>query len=178
MSKCRCLDAWSGRRSHAPVEFPPVSSTRVHHLEYSTKPFAWPTTDISGCFIALHKHTHIFGTLLLLDTLIPSGPSLETPFMRVTRVYRISAQNGYGNRPVDPGSIQGSHRPATYILHKDETWNTRERYFVKLSINNHIVGLVHKKHTIRTCLMYHAACKVEFQPFKRSYSQLTFFDFL
>ena len=49
---------------------------------------------------------------------------------------------------------------------------------VKLSINNHIVGLliVHKKHLMRTCLMYHAACKVEFQPFKRSYSQLTFFN--
>ena len=27
-------------------------------------------------------------------------------------------------------------------------------------------------------LMYHAACKVEFQPFTRSYSQLTFFNFL
>ena len=27
-------------------------------------------------------------------------------------------------------------------------------------------------------LMYHAACKVEFQPFKRLYSQLTFFNFL
>ena len=26
--------------------------------------------------------------------------------------------------------------------------------------------------------MYHAACKVEFQPFTRSYSQLTFFNFL
>ena len=26
--------------------------------------------------------------------------------------------------------------------------------------------------------MYHAACKVELQPFKRLYSQLTFFDFL
>ena len=26
--------------------------------------------------------------------------------------------------------------------------------------------------------MYHAACKVEFQPFQRSYSQLTFFNFL
>ena len=25
--------------------------------------------------------------------------------------------------------------------------------------------------------MYHAACKVEFQPFNRSYSQLTFFIF-
>ena len=38
--------------------------------------------------------------------------------------------------------------------------------------------LVHKNHIIRTCLMYHAACKVEFQPFTRSYSQLTFFNFL
>ena len=27
-------------------------------------------------------------------------------------------------------------------------------------------------------LMYQAACKVEFQPFKRLYSQLTFFNFL
>ena len=27
-------------------------------------------------------------------------------------------------------------------------------------------------------MMYHAACKVEFQPFKRLYSQLTFFNFL
>ena len=34
-----------------------------------------------------------------------------------------------------------------------------------------------KNHIIRTCLMYHAACKVEFQPFTRSYSQLTFFNF-
>ena len=33
------------------------------------------------------------------------------------------------------------------------------------------------KHVQRTCLMYHAACKVEFQPFNRSYSQLTFFNF-
>ena len=28
----------------------------------------------------------------------------------------------------------------------------------------------------KTCLIYHADCKVEFQPFKRSYSQLTFFN--
>ena len=44
-------------------------------------------------------------------------------------------------------------------------------------INNHIVGLVHKNHSKRTRLMYHAACTVEFQPFKRLYSQLTFFTF-
>ena len=48
----------------------------------------------------------------------------------------------------------------------------RTIFCVKLSINNHIVGLVHKNHIIRTRLMYHAACKVEFQPFKRLYSQL------
>ena len=36
----------------------------------------------------------------------------------------------------------------TSIVHKDKTQNTRERFFVKLSINNHIVGLVHKNHTI------------------------------
>ena len=29
---------------------------------------------------------------------------------------------------------------------------------------------------MRTCLTYHAACKVEFQSFKRSYSQLTYFN--
>ena len=44
--------------------------------------------------------------------------------------------------------------------------------------NNRIVGVVHKKHIIRTRLIYHAACNVEFQPFKRLYSQLTFFNFL
>ena len=30
-------------------------------------------------------------------------------------------------------------------------------------------------HVQRKCLMYHAVCKVEFQPFNRSFSQLTFF---
>ena len=80
------------------------------------------------------------------------------------------------NRPVDPGSIQGSHRPISFIRIKHE--HARTIFCVKLSINNHIVRLVHKNHIIRTCLMYHAACKVEFQPIKRSYSQLAFFNFL
>ena len=57
------------------------------------------------------------------------------------------------NRPVDPGSIQGSHRPISFIRIKHRT-----------RANDN--------------LMYHAACKVEFQPFTRSYSQLTFFNFL
>ena len=34
------------------------------------------------------------------------------------------------------------------------------------------------KHVQRTCLVCHAACEVEFQPFNRSYSQPTFFNFL
>ena len=80
------------------------------------------------------------------------------------------------NRPVDPGSIQGSHRPISFIRIKIEY--ARTIFCVKLSINNHIVGLVHKSHIIRTRLMYNAACEVEFQLLKRLYSQLTFFNFM
>ena len=43
------------------------------------------------------------------------------------------------NRPVDPGSIQGSHRPKedkTYLVE-----HTRTIFRVKLSITNHIVRL-------------------------------------
>ena len=79
------------------------------------------------------------------------------------------------NRPVDPGSIQGRHRPISFIRTKHRT--RANDFFVKPSINNHIVGLVHRNHIMRTRLMYHAVCKVEFQPFKRLYSQLTFFNF-
>ena len=61
------------------------------------------------------------------------------------------------NRPVDPGSIQGSHRPISLIRIKHRT-----------------------RANDNSCkyLMHHAACKVEFQTFTRSYSQLTFFNFL
>ena len=46
------------------------------------------------------------------------------------------------NRPVDPGGIQGSHRPMSLIRIK---YRTRANdFFVKLSINNHVVGLIHK----------------------------------
>ena len=48
------------------------------------------------------------------------------------------------NRPVD---WQHPGESPTYI-HEDKTQNTRERFFVKLSINNHIVDLVHEIHTI------------------------------
>ena len=57
------------------------------------------------------------------------------------------------NRPVDLGSIQGSHRPISFIRIKHRT---------------------RANDILCKCLMYHAACKVEFQPFTRSYSQLTF----
>ena len=52
--------------------------------------------------------------------------------------------------PVDPGSIQGSHRPISFIRIKHRTRSNDHLYifFVKPSINNHIVGLVHKNHII------------------------------
>ena len=79
----------------------------------------------------------------------------------VVSVHRMVMEN----RPVDP-EHPGESPTYTYILH-DKTEHARTIVCVKLSINNHIVRLVHKKHIIRTCLMYHAACKVDFQPFKQ-----------
>ena len=90
----------------------------------------------------------------------------------VTHTFQTLPDSYKQNRPVDPGSIQGSHRPISFTRIK----HTRTIFCVKLSMNNQIVGLVHKNRNIRTCTMYHAACKVELQPFKRSYSQLTFFQ--
>ena len=43
--------------------------------------------------------------------------------------------------------------------------------------NNHVVSLIHKHHIVKKICMCHAACKVDFQPFNRSYSQLRFFSF-
>ena len=40
------------------------------------------------------------------------------------------------------------------------------------------VGLSRKRRIMNEILMYHAACKVEFQSFSESYSQQTFFQFL
>ena len=51
------------------------------------------------------------------------------------------------NRPVDPGSIQGSHRPISFKRIKHRT-RANIFFFVKLGISNHIVGLVHKNHII------------------------------
>ena len=48
------------------------------------------------------------------------------------------------NRPGDPGSIQGSHRPISFMRIKHRT--RANDFFV--SVNNHIVGLVHKNHII------------------------------
>ena len=49
------------------------------------------------------------------------------------------------NRPVDPDSIQVSHRPISFTRIKHRT---RENVLFCESINNHIVGLVYKKHII------------------------------
>ena len=60
----------------------------------------------------------------------------------VVSVHRMVMEN----RPVDPGSIQGSHRPISFIGIKHRT--RANDFFVKLSISNRIVGLVHKNHII------------------------------
>ena len=53
------------------------------------------------------------------------------------------------NRPVDPGSIQVSHRPISFMRIKYRTRaNDPSVKIAKLSINNHIVGLLHKHYII------------------------------
>ena len=51
------------------------------------------------------------------------------------------------NRPVDPGSIQGSHRPISFIRIEHRTRANDILCKTEYCINNHIVRLVHKKHT-------------------------------
>ena len=60
----------------------------------------------------------------------------------IVSVHRMVTEN----RPVDPGSIQGSHRPISFKRIKHRT--RANDFFVKLGANNRIVGLVHKKHII------------------------------
>ena len=60
----------------------------------------------------------------------------------IVSVHRMVTEN----RPVDRGSIQGSHRPISFLTIKHRT--RANDFFVKLSINNHTVGLVHKNHII------------------------------
>ena len=67
---------------------------------------------------------------------------IPTPYEGyIVSVHRM----GMENRPVDPGSIQGSHRPISFM--RINTEHARTIFCVKLSINNHIVGLVHKNNT-------------------------------
>ena len=109
-------------------------------------------------------------------TLLVTGNSIEIP-QSVIRSTKSMAITHYIDWAF-PGT--GIFPQVTNIYSKTLTStieHARAIFCVKLSINN-IVRVVHKNHIIRTCLMYHAACKVEFQPFKRSNSQLMFFNFL
>ena len=58
---------------------------------------------------------------------------------------------------VQKSELKKKAKTFNHVLHINEKWN---------------------KHAQRAFLMYHAAYKLEFQPFNRSYSQLTFFIFL
>ena len=68
-------------------------------------------------------------------------PTLDEGY--IVSVHRMVMEN----RPVDPGSIQASHRPISFIRIKHRT-RANDIFCVKLSINNHIVRLVHKKNIL------------------------------
>ena len=101
--------------------------------------------------------------------------SFEIPainyFLNIVSIHRMVVEN----RPVDPGSIQGSHRPISFIRIKHRT--RANDILCKTEYKQSYRRFSSQNHIIRTCLMYHASCKLEFQPFKRSYSELTFLIF-
>ena len=78
---------------------------------------------------------------------LPNYVGLEKHLIKsyLVSVHRMVVEN---RRPVDPGSIQGSHRPISFIRIKHRTRANDFLFSVKLSINTHIVGLVHKSHAI------------------------------
>ena len=54
------------------------------------------------------------------------------------------------NRPANPASTQGSHRPRPLLRNKYKNAPTRPTIIlVELSINNHIVLAIHKNHILQ-----------------------------
>ena len=76
----------------------------------------WPTKEYTHPFSMMHRRLPTAGIevaphyhqLLVIPTLYEGD---------IVSVHRIVMEN----RPVDPGSIQGSKSPTTYILHNDKT---------------------------------------------------------
>ena len=75
---------------------------------------------------------------------LPNYVGLEKHLIKsyLVSVHRMVVEN---RRPVDPGSIQGSHPPISFIRVKHRT---RANDFFCGSINNQIVGLVHRNHIL------------------------------
>ena len=132
-------------------------------------------------------------TMLYNNIVIHTIPTLYGGY--IVSVHRMVMEN----RPVDPGSTQGSHRPISLIRIKHKTCTNDlscvpyqvifyfceteysspyRRFSSQKPYFSSIINEIQNKHVQRTCLMFLAACKVELQPFNRSYSQLTFFNFL
>ena len=104
----------------------------------------------------------MYNIVLDITTALYMGSVYHEVLYLYSAYYNTSPYEGYivsvhrmvmENRPVDPGSIQGSHRPLSFIRIKHRT----RADDILCKTNHHIVGLDHKNHIIRTCMMYHAA---------------------
>ena len=110
-------------------------------------------------------------------------PSIKTTIMRYNiyvdhKLYRIQIKNHRTTSFVVSPPIL-LHLVGNFLTKKLVLLYFRVRivpaYEVRIQyLRTHLKTLQFNK----SCLMYHTACKVEFPPFKRPYSQLTFFNFL
>ena len=87
---------------------------------------------------------------------------------RAARVSDLSRVHRVRGPPLGKSAVQTLKPKNRYA------WLFLLRKIGKLYSNNHIVGFLHKHYRLDDIEMYQAACKVEFQPWNRSSSQLTF----
>ena len=93
-------------------------------------------------------------------------PPQVSPRIRKSTTLRSTLWCSQGVAYPPPRST-GTNQMEDYLPHE----------FVLIGCRHRTDSLQPEKTILRTCLLYRAACKVEFQPLKRPYSQLTFFNF-
>ena len=103
------------------------------------QPTCWSYHVIISCSLKPPSSMRVLFTMFCKNVVLNIIPTLYEGFM--VSVHRMVMES----RPIDPGSIQGSHRPISFMMNIK---HARTILCVKLSINNNIVGLVHKNHIL------------------------------
>ena len=104
------------------------------------QPTCWSYHVIISCSLKPPSSMRVLFTMFCKNVVLNIIPTLYEGFMVSVHIMVMES------RPIDPGSIQGSHRRISFIREKHRT--RANDFLWNLSTNNHIVGLVHKNHIL------------------------------